>query len=341
MKIGILTSGGDTPGMNSVIRAALIKAQQLGHSLIGFQNGWKGLVDNAIMEIPPAIKDQIELGGTILGSGRMNPFKHENALESIKKTIFKNSIDCVIAIGGEDTLGVANKLTEQGFPMVGVPKTIDNDLSATDYTFGFNTAVSIVSDALDRLKTTAKSHQRIIVVEVMGRHAGWVTLHGGLAGGAHVILLPEYPLSSEQICSIIQERYDQGDHWALVVVSEGYGYSDIQSQKQEKDDFGHILLDKLGVGSNVAKMIESALGHSTRAITLGHLQRGGTPSAFDRVLSTQFGIKAIELVNNKKFGEMPALKGNRIVSVNLSDAVATLKTVDEESWNYAKSIMMI
>jgi 6-phosphofructokinase 1 len=307
MRIGILTSGGDTPGMNAVIRAALIKSQQLGHSLIGFRNGWKGLVDNEVIEIPQSLKDQVGLGGTILGSGRFNPFKHENALDSIKSSMRQNHIDCVVAIGGEDTLGVANKLTEEGFPMIGVPKTIDNDLNATDYTFGFNTAVSIVSEAFDRLKTTAKSHQRIIVVEVMGRHAGWVTLHGGLAGGAHVILIPEYPLSNQQICNIIQQRYDQGDPWALVAVSEGFGYSNAQSQDQEKDEFGHILLDKLSVGSKVAKMIESSLGHSTRSITLGHVQRGGTPSAFDRVLSTQFGIKAIELAHEQAYGKMPAL----------------------------------
>ncbi len=339
MKIGILTSGGDTPGMNAVIRAAFIKCKILNYELIGFSNGWKGLMENTTISIPDDIIDKIDLGGTILGSGRTNPLKNENGTDLIRNTIHINSLDCVIAIGGEDTLGVANILQSQGIPMIGIPKTIDNDLYGTDYTFGFNTAVTIATEALDRLKTTAKSHNRVMVVEIMGRHAGWLTMHSGIAGGAHVILIPEFGISNEQICEIIKKRYAEGNQWALVAVSEGFGVIKESDLQQEKDEFGHILLDKLGIGKKIAKMIEEKTGYTTRATVLGHTQRGGPPTAFDRVLSTQLGLKAIELADKRDFGKMPSLSGSKIIAIQLSDAVAKLKTVDEESWVIAKNLM--
>ncbi|MHA2251043.1 MAG: 6-phosphofructokinase [Candidatus Kariarchaeaceae archaeon] len=343
MRIGILTSGGDTPGMNAVIRAALIQSKHLGHILIGFRDGWKGLLENLVFEITDEILDQIELelGGTILGSGRVNPLKDEQGISKIKQVVESNALDCIIAIGGEDTLGVANKLTQVGIPMIGVPKTIDNDLDATDYTFGFNTAITIATEAFDRLKTTAKSHNRIIVVEIMGRHAGWMTLHAGIAGGAHVILIPEYPLNNQQICSIIKKRYDAGHTWALVAISEGFGYSDEITKDNDLDEFGHILLEKQSIGLKIAEMLETRLGYTTRSITLGHTQRGGSPTAYDRVLATQLGLKSVELADQHEFGKMPALRGTQIVPVDLSEAVAKLKTVDQESWDIAKTIMGI
>lgn len=341
MRFGILTSGGDTPGMNAVIRAALIKCNTNNHQLIGIKYGWKGLLENTTMEIPPALVDQIDLGGTILGSARTNPVKQENYLARIKNTIVTNRLDAVIAIGGEDTLGAAKQLHDEGLPMVGVPKTIDNDLDATDYTFGFNTAITIATEAFDRLKTTAQSHERVMVVEIMGRHAGWMTLHGGIAGGAHVILIPEFELSVDTVCGIIRKRYDEGNKWALVAVSEGYGFKEEKVSDQEKDEFGHVLLDKQAIGTTIANLIEDNLGITTRATVLGHTQRGGPPSSFDRVLCTQLGLKAVELAENKNFGKMPALEGTKIKVVSLEEAVSRLKTVDSDSWQVALDIMGI
>jgi 6-phosphofructokinase 1 len=327
--------------MNAVIRAVLIKCINEGHELIGIKYGWKGLLDNLTMKIPNKLIDQIDLGGTILGSARTNPVKQENYLRRIKSTIEQNSLDAIIAIGGEDTLGAANKLFDEGLPMIGVPKTIDNDLDATDYTFGFNTAITIVTEAFDRLKTTAKSHERVMVVEIMGRHAGWMTLHGGIAGGAHVILIPEYNLSLNTICSILQKRFDSGNMWGLIAVSEGYGFSEEDMVDQEKDEFGHVLLEKQAIGATIAKAIEEKLHVTTRATVLGHIQRGGAPSAFDRVLCTQLGLKAVELAISKNFGKMPALEGTKIITISLKEAVAKLKTVDLASWQIAMDIMGI
>lgn len=341
MRFGILTSGGDTPGMNAVIRAALIKCNNEGHKLIGIKYGWKGLIENITMEIPNDLVDEIALGGTILGSARTNPVKQDNYLTRIKTTIELNKLDGVIAIGGEDTLGAAKQLHDEGLPMIGVPKTIDNDLDATDYTFGFNTAITIVTEAFDRLKTTAKSHERVMVVEIMGRHAGWMALHGGIAGGAHVILIPEYELSIETICDVLQKRFDEGYKWGLVAVSEGYGFKKTDTSDQQKDEFGHTLLDKQAIGSTIAKLIEEKLGVTTRATVLGHTQRGGPPSSFDRVLCTQLGLKAVELAETKNFGKMPALEGTRIKIISLEEAVARLKTVDSDSWQVALDIMGI
>lgn len=341
MKFGVLTSGGDTPGMNAVIRALYIRARSSSHELLGFKDGWKGLLYGNTMEISKSIIDSVDLGGTILGSGRTNPMKIDGGVEKIKETIAKFNLDAVIAIGGEDTLGVAHKLFKQGIPMIGVPKTIDNDLDATDYTFGFNTAISIATDAMDRIKTTAKSHHRVIVVEVMGRHAGWMTLHSGIAAGAHLILIPEFPLKKETITSLIKKRYADGDTWGIIAVSEGYGFSDKEGEKGETDEFGHVLLEKLDIGKEIADLIKNELDIPTRAIKLGHTQRGGPPSAFDRVLCTQLGIMAMNLAISKDFGKMPALRGTKVISVNLEEAVAKLKVVDNESWEYAKQLMGI
>lgn len=341
MRIGILTSGGDTPGMNAVIRGAFIMCQRQGYELLGISKGWKGLLDNLTTTIDSNIIDNIDLGGTILGSSRTNPVNQENYLVKINDTINSNKLSGIIAIGGEDTLGAAKALFDLGIPIVGVPKTIDNDLDATDYTFGFNTAMTIVTEAIDRLKTTAKSHERVMVVEIMGRHAGWMTLHGGIAGGAHVILIPEFEVSKQVICNIIKKRYDNGNKWGIIAISEGYGFSESNTENMKKDEFGHVLLEKMSTGEKIAKMVENELGITTRATVLGHVQRGGSPSPFDRVLSTQLGISAVKLLQEKKFGYMPALRGTKIMEVQLADAVSKLKVVDSDSWEYAKILMNI
>ncbi len=341
MKYGVLTSGGDTPGMNAVIRALYIRSKSSNHELIGFKDGWKGLLEGNIMEISSDIIDNIDLGGTILGSGRTNPMNIDNGVKRIKKTISDLNLDGVIAIGGEDTLGVAHKLYKEGVSIVGVPKTIDNDLDATDYTFGFNTAISIATEAIDRLKTTAKSHHRVLVVEIMGRHAGWMTLHAGIAGGAHLILIPEYPLDRTVITDLIKKRYDNGDTWGIVAVSEGYGLSDGETVDGEKDEFGHVLLEKMDIGKTIADLINSELNIPTRAIKLGHTQRGGPPTAFDRVLCTQLGIVAMNLCIDNNYGKMPSLQGTKVVPVDLENAVAKLKTVDDASWSFATQLMGI
>ncbi len=339
MKIGILTSGGDTPGMNAVIRGIAIRARSLGHEVVGIKYGWKGLMEGLFIEVPYDYDSLIDMGGTILFSSRTNPFKRENGVDQIKNTFKENGFDAVIAIGGDDTLGVANKLTREGLPMVGVPKTIDNDLDATDYTFGFNTAYSIAADGLDKLKTTAKSHNRVLVVEMMGRHAGWITLYAGLAGGAHVILIPEFPLSMETVLSIVKKRFEKEEtSWALIAVSEGYEFENLDVTGVETDEFGHVRLDKLKIGEQIAEQLSKA-GFSSRAIVMGYLQRGGPPSPYDRVLSTRLGIAAADLVHERKFGMMPALKGTQIVPVPLSEAVGQLKLVDEHHWEFAKKVM--
>ncbi len=344
MKIGILTSGGDTPGMNAVIWGVFKRASQLGHELYGIRDGWKGLMENDILKLDyDMVKDILPIGGTILGSSRTNPFKREDGVEKIKKTIETNGFDAVIAIGGDDTLGVARKLYDLGLPFVGVPKTIDNDLDATDYTFGFNTAVTIATEALDRLTTTAKSHHRTIVVEIMGRHAGWITLYAGIAGGAHAILIPELPMPMEKVAEIIKKRYESGERWALVAVSEGFEFveENPDDNEIEKDEFGHVRLEKRGVAQRVAEYLNKKAGIETRHVVLGHVQRGGSPTAYDRVLSVRFGILATELVNNREFGYFPSLQGTKIIKRPLKDAVDHLKVVDEDHIKIAKIIMGI
>jgi ATP-dependent phosphofructokinase / diphosphate-dependent phosphofructokinase len=330
MRVGVLTGGGDCPGLNAVIRAIVRKGtQEYGYDFLGFRDGWRGPLENDTVPLDiPAVRGTLPRGGTILGSSRTNPFQAEDGVRRIKETLAKQEVEALIAIGGEDTLGVATRLSgEFGVPCVGVPKTIDNDLSATDYTFGFDTAVGVATEAIDRLHTTAESHMRVLVVEVMGRHAGWIALHSGLAGGANVILIPEQRFDVEQVCGWIQSRF-KVRYAPIVVVAEGAMPKDGQMvlKDDSKDSFGHVRLS--GVGEWLAKEIESRTGKEARTTVLGHTQRGGTPSAFDRWLATRFGLHAIEAVHDGDFGTMVALRGTDIVRVPISEATAKLKTVD-------------
>jgi len=336
-RIGILTGGGDCPGLNPVIRAVVRKALLAGYEVVGIKNGWKGLVVNDTMPLNiDTVSGILPKGGTILGTSRTNPYKKEGDLEKVKDNFKKIGLDALIAVGGEDTLGVAAKLVKEGLPVVGVPKTIDNDLSATDYTFGFDTALNVAMECIDRLHTTAESHHRILVAEVMGRHAGWIALEAGIAGGADVILLPELPIDLDEVCAVIKKRHDRGKTFSIVVVSEGAQFKggDMVLQEKKLDAFGHVRLG--GIGEELASRIEERTGYETRVSVLGHIQRGGSPTAFDRVLGTRFGVKAVELVIAKKFGKMVALAGTKIIDVPLEDAVKALKTVDMELYNIAK-----
>ncbi|MFO7678319.1 MAG: ATP-dependent 6-phosphofructokinase [Thermoplasmatota archaeon] len=337
-KIGILTGGGDCPGLNAVIRAVVRKSSTYGWATIGIKNGWKGLIDGDMIPISDRLVSGIlPKGGTILGTSRTNPFTTQGDVEKVIENIKKFKIDALVAIGGEDTLGVALKLHTMGIPLVGVPKTIDNDLSGTDVTFGFDTAISIVTEAIDRLHTTAESHHRVIVLEVMGRHAGWIATLAGIAGGADEILIPEIPYDINEVCKNLKARYDSGKTFSIVVASEGAKPKEIDQVStisDEKDDFGHVRLG--GVGNYLAKQIEKKLGFETRVTVLGHVQRGGTPTANDRVLATRFGVAAVESLKEENYGKMVALKGNRIVTVNLEEAVSKLKKVDIELYNIAK-----
>ncbi|MEU5807041.1 6-phosphofructokinase [Streptomyces sp. NPDC059650] len=330
MKVGVLTGGGDCPGLNAVIRAVVRKGvQEYGYEFAGFKDGWRGAVEGDVVPLGiPAVRGILPRGGTILGSSRTNPFKQQDGVRRIKDTLAKHEVEALIAIGGEDTLGVAAKLSgEYGVPCVGVPKTIDNDLSATDYTFGFDTAVGIATEAIDRLHTTAESHMRVLVVEVMGRHAGWIALHSGLAGGANVILIPEQRFDVDQVCAWVTSRF-KASYAPIVVVAEGAMPTDGEMVLKDAttDSFGHVRLS--GVGEWLAKEIEARTGKEARTTVLGHIQRGGTPSAFDRWLATRFGLHAIDAVHDGDFGTMVALKGTDIVRVPLAEATAKLKTVD-------------
>ena len=337
-KIGILTGGGDCPGLNPVIRAAVRKGLQEGYEFLGIKNGWKGLVENDTMPLGlDAVSGILPKGGTILGTSRTNPYKKEGDLQKVKDNFKKMGLDALVAVGGEDTLGVAAKLTKDGIPnIVGVPKTIDNDLSCTDYTFGFDTALNVAMECIDRLHTTAESHHRIIVAELMGRHAGWIAIEAGIAGGADVILIPEKPIDLDEVCAIIKKRHARGKTFSIVVVAEGAQFKDksLITQEEKLDAFGHVRLG--GIGERLAQHIEKSTGFETRVSVLGHIQRGGSPTAFDRVLGTRFGVKAVELLNSKKFGRMVALQGIKIVDVPLEEAVKELKTVDMELYNLAK-----
>jgi phosphofructokinase-like protein len=330
MKVAILTGGGDAPGTNAVIRAVVRKGiDRYGYEVIGIRDGWRGLIDSLVVPLNmDSISGIIARGGTILGTSRTNPFKLEGGPQKVLENVKKFGIDALVAIGGDDTLTVAQKLHEMGLPVVGVPKIIDNDLACTDYTFGFNTAVSIATDALDRLHTTAESHHRVMVVEVMGRHAGWIALEAGIAGGADCILIPEKPFDIEDVCKYIRKRQARGRDFSIIVVAEGAkpaaGGDVVYSS--EVDGFGHVRLG--GIGHFLGKEIEKRMGVETRVIMLGHLQRAGPPTAFDRVLGTRFGVAAIDLVNEGKFGRMVAIRGNEIISVPIKDAVCRLKTVD-------------
>ena len=337
MRIGMLTGGGDCPGLNAVIRAAVIRGvQAYGHEFIGFRDGWKGPLEGLILPLGVSdVSGILARGGTILGSSRTNPYTVDGGLDRIRTNIQDAGIDAMIAIGGEDTLGVAKKLTDDGLGVIGVPKTIDNDLSATDYTFGFDTAVMIATEAIDRVRTTAESHHRALVVEVMGRHAGWIALHAGMAGGANVILVPEREFDIAEVAVQVRACFDRGVA-PIVVTSEGaLPIGGAESLKTgELDAFGHIRLG--GIADWLAVEIEKRTGIETRSVILGHLQRGGTPTAFDRVLSTRFGVHAADMVAGKEWGKMASLRGNQIVSVPLVEATAKLKTVDDAFYGVAE-----
>ena len=338
MKIGILTGGGDCPGLNPVIRAVVRYGINTGYEIIGIKNGWKGLIEKDCLPLGlEAISGILPKGGTILGTSRTNPYKKEGDVKRVIKNFKDLGLGALIVIGGEDTLGVAAKLIKDAITnIVGIPKTIDNDLSLTDYTFGFDSAINIVMECIDRLHTTAESHHRIMVVEVMGRHAGWIATLGGLAGGADVILIPEVPLDIEEVCVLLKQRHQRGKIFSIVVVAEGAQFKKgtLITQQEKLDEFGHIHLG--GIGDILGQEIEKRTGYQTRVSILGHLQRGGSPTAFDRILGTRFGIHAVELIKQKKFGQMTALSGSKIIDVSIEDAAKELKTVDMELYEIAK-----
>ncbi len=333
MRIGVLTGGGDCPGLNAVIRAIVRKGTQVyGHEFLGFRDGWKGPLEASTMPLDVHVtRGILPRGGTILGTSRTNPFKLDGGVERIEANLRELGIDGLIAIGGEDTLGVATKLAERGLRVVGVPKTIDNDLSATDYTFGFDTAVQVAVEAIDRLHTTAESHHRVLICEVMGRHAGWIALHSGLAGGANVILIPERPFDIDEVCRYIEKRF-ASQYAPIVVVAEGATPKEgtMQLQAGELDAFGHVRLG--GIGARLEQEIRDRTGKEARTTVLGHIQRGGTPTASDRVLATRFGLHAIDAVHEGDSGRMVALRGTEIVRVPLSAATGVLKTVPPQRY---------
>jgi ATP-dependent phosphofructokinase / diphosphate-dependent phosphofructokinase len=338
VRIGILTGGGDCPGLNAAIRAIVRKGIDFyGHAIVGFRDGWLGPIENMAEELTiESTRGILPRGGTILGTSRTNPFKRDDGPERVRETMVGLHLDGLIAIGGEDTLGAAARLNgDHGVPVLGVPKTIDNDLAATDVTFGFDTALQVATDAIDRLHTTAESHHRVMVVEVMGRNAGWIALHSGLAGGGDVILIPERPFDIDEVCRLISRRHARGRNFSIVVVAEGAlpeeGTLDVAEGK--KDEFGHVRLG--GIGHRLEWEIETRTGFETRAVVLGHIQRGGTPTAFDRVLATRLGVAAIDAAHDGRWGTMPALRGTRIELVPLSEAVERLRTVPPEDYEVA------
>jgi ATP-dependent phosphofructokinase / diphosphate-dependent phosphofructokinase len=337
MRVGVLTGGGDCPGLNAVIRAVVRKGiEDYGYEFVGFRDGWRGPINADTIPLGiPQVRGILPRGGTILGSSRTNPAKVDGGFEAIEANFEKLGIDALVAIGGEDTLGVATELHARAVNVVGVPKTIDNDLSATDYTFGFDTAVNIATEAIDRLHTTAESHHRALIVEVMGRHAGWIALHAGMAGGANVILIPEIPFDIDQVVAYIEHRF-QSHYAPIVVVAEGATPREgtMEVAKGDLDAFGHVRLG--GIGQRLADEIEKRTGKEARTTVLGHIQRGGTPTAFDRVLATRFGLHAIDAVHDGNFGKMVALRGTDIVLSNLIDATGVLKTVPPERYAEAQ-----
>jgi ATP-dependent phosphofructokinase / diphosphate-dependent phosphofructokinase len=338
VRIGVLTGGGDCPGLNAVIRAIVRRGIDAhGHAIVGFRDGWRGPLENAYEELTvESTRGILPRGGTILRSSRTNPFKRDDGPDRIRENMATLSLDGLIAIGGEDTLGAAARLHDQhGLPVLGVPKTIDNDLGGTDMTFGFDTAVQIATEAIDRLHTTAESHNRVMIVEVMGRHAGWIALHSGLAGGADVILIPERPFDVEEVCRLIRRRHSRGRFFSIVVVAEGALPEEgtMETVEGDEDEFGHVRLG--GIGQRLEREIESRTGYESRATVLGHIQRGGTPTAFDRVLATRLGVAAADAAHDDGWGQMPALLGTRIRLVPLSEAVAELRTVPAEEYEAA------
>jgi phosphofructokinase-like protein len=344
VRIGILTGGGDCPGLNAVIRAVVRRSTDRGHDMIGVRDGWKGLTAGIFSPLGRReVSGILPRGGTILGTTRTNPYRVEGGVEAVLREFDKERLDALVAIGGEDTLGVAARLhREHDFPVVGVPKTIDNDLAGTDYTFGFDTAVAIATEAIDRLHTTAESHNRVMVVEVMGRHTGWIAVMSGIAGGADMILIPEQPVTVEDACKELVKRHEGGKDFSIVVVSEGYELTYesgehrlVAGESRETDQFGHVVLG--GVGDALARGIEERTGFETRVTVLGHVQRGGTPTPRDRVLATRFGLKAADLAHERRYGRMAALHGDSIVDVSLEEATSELKTVPEAWYDVARA----
>ncbi|MFI0789896.1 6-phosphofructokinase [Streptomyces lydicus] len=329
MKVGVLTGGGDCPGLNAVIRSVVRKGvQEYAFDFVGLRDGWLGALQGKVVPLGiPNVRGILPRGGTILGSSRTNPFKHEDGLQRVQDTLSEYDVDALVVIGGEDTLGVAAELSRQGINLVGVPKTIDNDVPGTDYTFGFDTAVGIATEAIDRLHTTAESHMRALVVEVMGRHSGWIALHAGIAGGANAILIPERPFDIDQVCDYVKSRF-KINYAPIVVVAEGAVPQEGQMRVKDEtlDEFGHVRLS--GIGEWLAREITERTGSDARTTVLGHVQRGGTPSAFDRWLATRFGLHAIEAVKDGDFGTMVALRGTQIVRLPLADVTAETKKVD-------------
>lgn len=338
MKVGVLSGGGDAPGINAVIRAVVRKGiRNYGYEMTGIKDGWRGLVDGAYMPLTlEAISGLLPRGGSILGTSRTNPFKREGGPQRVLDNVKEEGIDAVVVIGGDDTLGVAHKMGKIGLPCVGVPKTIDNDLGLTDYTFGFHTAVHIACEAIDRLHTTAEAHHRVMILEVMGRYTGWIALEAGIAGGADVVLIPEQPFEIAEVCKYIEQRLESGKSFSLVVVAEGAKPKGADNiiYGTGVDEFGHPRLG--GVGYYIGREIEKCTGIETRVVVLGHLQRGGSPTAYDRVLATRYGIAAIDLVNKDQYGKMVALQGNKIISVSLKDVIGKRKTVDLELYEISK-----
>jgi 6-phosphofructokinase 1 len=337
VRIGVLTGGGDCPGLNAVIRAIVRKGVEVhGHEFVGFRDGWKGPLEGITMELAvPQVRGILPRGGTILGSSRTNPLKIDGGVDKIRQNLEAQGVDALIAIGGEDTLGVATKLAAAGLTVVGVPKTIDNDLGATDYTFGFDTAVQIAVDAIDRLHTTAESHHRALIVEVMGRHAGWIALHSGMAGGANVILIPEHPFDIDKVCQYVEQRFAR-QFSPIIVVAEGATPKEgtMALQESELDSFGHVRLG--GIGQLLEREIQARTGYESRQTVLGHVQRGGTPTAYDRILATRFGLHAVDAVHEGDSGVMVALRGTDIVRVPLEDATRELKLVPRERYAEAE-----
>ncbi len=347
MKVGMLTGGGDCPGLNAVIRAVVRKGIfHYQDNFVGFLEGWRGLVEDKNMPLDlAAVAGILPRGGTILRTSRTNPSKRPDGIDRCMATLENHKIDALIAIGGDDTLSVAQKLHECGVKVVGVPKTIDNDLAGTDFTFGFDTAVSVVCEAIDRVHTTAEAHNRVMVVEVMGRDAGWIAMYSGIAGGADVILIPERPFDVDKVAESIRQRHERGRYFSIIVVAEGAKFSADTDpsrgapvlQDMDKDEFGHAKLG--GIGNILAREIEKRTGFEARSVVLGHIQRGGSPSAFDRVLATRYGIGAIDMVHRGEFGRMAALRSNKIVSIPLRDAIARNRTVDDEIIQVAEGIL--
>ena len=338
-KIGILTGGGDCPGLNPAIRGAVLQAHKLGYECLGLQEGWKGMISGTAKPLTPAIVEEIVgKGGTMIGTSRTNPYKKEGGVQGVLASFKKLGLDALIAMGGEDTLGVASKLfKEHQFPVVGVPKTMDNDLSATDYTFGFDTAVTIAVDAAERLIDTGRSHRRVMVLEVMGRHAGWVSLFTGIAAGADYICIPERPVDIKDMARRVKAAHAR-KNVSLVVASEAIDMSEGGDKEEKLDEFGHMILKERGVGERLAAVIQKETGIETRAAVIGHIQRGGAPTLFDRILGTRVGVKAAELVHKKNFGQMVALRGDAVLGVSLEEATSKLKTVTPEWFDLVDTV---